>query len=159
MDTAAWSPDGRFLAQRVGLMGLLVSPQSPAPDATTLAAYDWAQAPRLPVRDAGLQQGIAVARTNSFPPASAVTVGGVLVAWRPDGKQIAVDADRPDHAVVIFDCATGQPVATLTPPLHRQGSLLQGITMLSWSPDGSRLALYDATVATLTIWSGTQLPR
>ena len=156
MDTAAWSPDGRFLAQRVGMMGFLVSPQSPAPDAKTLAASpSWAQAPRLPVRDAGLQQAIAVAGTNSFLDAR-----GVLVAWRPDGKQIAVDADRPDHAVILFDCATGQPVATLTPPLHRQGSLLQGFAnMLRWSPDGSQLALYDATVATLTIWSGAQLPQ
>jgi hypothetical protein len=156
MDTAAWSPDGRFLAQRVGMMGVLVSPQSPAPDAKTLAASpSWAQAPRLPVRDVGLQQAIAVAGTNSFLP-----LRGVLVAWRPDGKQIAVDADRPDHAVVLFDCATGQPVATLTPPLHRQGSLLQGFTnLLRWSPDGSQLALYDATVATLTIWSGAQLPH
>jgi hypothetical protein len=156
MDTAAWSPDGRFLAERVGMMGFLVSPQSPAPDAKTLAASpSWAGAPQLPVRDAGLQQAIAVAGTNSF-----LYLSGVLVAWRPDGKEIAVDADRPDHAVVIFDCATGQPVATLVPPLHRQGSLLQGFTnMLRWSPDGSQLALYDATVATLTIWSATQLPR
>ena len=155
MDTAAWSPDGRFLAQRVGMMGFLVSAQTSAPDATTLAAFpSWAQAPQLPVRDAGLQQAIAVASTNSFPDAR-----GVLVAWRPDGKLIAVDADRPDHAVIVFDCATGWPVATLLPPLHRQGSLLRGINMLRWSPDGSQLALYDATVATLTIWSGAQLPR
>ena len=161
MDTAAWSPDGRFLAQRVGMIGFLVSSQTPAPDAQTLAAFpSWAGAPRLPVRDAGLQQAIAVAGTNSFLTVGATTIGGVLVAWRPDGKLIAVDADRPDHAVILFDCATGQPVATLTPPLHRQGSLLEGFTnMLRWSPDGSQLALYDATVATLTIWSGTQLPR
>ena len=133
------------------MMGLLVSAQSSAPDAATLAASQWADAPRLPVRDAGLQQAIAVAGSNSLPSAR-----GVLVAWRPDGKVIAVDADRPDHVVILFDCATGQPVATL----HRQGSLLRGFTnMLRWSPDGSQLALYDATVATLTIWSGTQLPR
>ncbi len=84
----------------------------------------------------------------------------MLVAWRPDGKLIAVDADRPDHAVVLFDCATDQLVATLVPPQGRGGDLIQGFTNLPRrSPDGSQLAPHDTTVATLTIWLGARLPR
>src|SRR5262249_33725300 len=50
------------------------------------------------------------------PPALGTSWAWAAVAWRPDGKEFAVDANTPNHAVVLYDCATGKQVASLVPP-------------------------------------------
>jgi hypothetical protein len=157
-DAAAWSPDGRYLAERVAIAGLLAASDAPIPDPPTLTSYGWAQAPAIPIRDRRLRQAMALAKDHSF-----ATFGepGVLVAWRPDGKLLAVNANTPDHAVLIFDCATGKQVAALPPPDGpNQGPFLENQpNVLRWSPDGKQLAIFDTELAQITIWGGSLLPR
>src|SRR5262249_22866575 len=158
-DIAAWSPDGQYLAQRVALRGLLVSDQTALPPPQTLASYGWAHAPRVPVRDAGLQPIEPVARDSSFTFAADNTPG-VLVAWRPDGRVVAVDAAIPDHAVLLYNTTSGASLPSLLPATTGGISGVEPAeaNVLRWSPDGARLLLLDMTVGTLTIWRPDKLP-
>lgn len=93
-----------------------------------------------------------------FPPRD-----GALVAWRPDGRVVALDAAANDHSVQLYDCATGRLLASLVPLTqnearntpHEQGE----VNVLRWSPDGSKLLLFDTTLGRVTIWSGAALPH
>ncbi|HEU5439037.1 MAG TPA: hypothetical protein VFU88_07085 [Ktedonobacterales bacterium] len=154
-DATAWSPDGRYLAERVAIAGLLVAPDLPAPNPAKLMPYGWAQAPLIPIRDAGLRKAL------SLPGFATFGEPGVLVAWRPDGRLLAVNASTPDHAVLLFDCATGRQVASLPPPGGpNQGPFLENQpNALRWSPDGKQLAIFDTELAQITLWSGSLLPR
>lgn len=153
-DSAAWSPDGRYLAERVAIAGLLAAPDLRAPDPARLAAYGWAQAPLIPIRDMGLRKAV------TLPGFSTFRTPGVLVAWRPDGKLLAVSASTADHAVLLFDCTTSRQVASLPPPGGpNQGPFLENQpNVLRWSPDGKQLAIFDTELAQITIWSGSMLP-
>jgi hypothetical protein len=181
-DIAALSPDGRYLVERADINGLLAAAQPSLPASDQLAAYPgWASAPLLPVRDAGLGQAYALSQHNGVTspllyatapigPNGADSQGtqgatprGVLVAWRPDGKVVAVDAAFPDHSVKLYDCASGRLLASLVPLMqtaarntpHEQGEM----NVLRWSPDGTQLALFDTVLGRVTIWSGAALPH
>lgn len=180
-DIAALSPNGRYLVEHVDLNGLLAAAQPPVPTTDQLAAYPgWAAGPLLPVRDAGLQATYAVSQhdgitspllytTTPIGPNGAswggtlTTPRGVLVAWRPDGKVVAVDAAFPDHSVKLYDCAGGRLLASLVPLTqtaarntpHEQGEM----NVLRWSPDGAQPALFDTALGRVTIWSGAALPK
>lgn len=157
-DATAWSPDGRYLAERVAIAGLLAAADVPIPDPPILASYGWGQAPVIPIRDRGLRQAMALATDHSI---AGYGEPGVLVAWRPDGKLLAVTAGTPDHAIMIFDCATGRQVASLPPPggVSQEPLLENQPNVLRWSPDGKQLAVFDTELAQITIWSGSLLPH
>src|SRR5262249_9043148 len=91
------------------------------------------------------------------------TPRGVLVAWRPDGRVIAIDAAFADHSVKLYDCATGKLLASLHPltqTVARNTPHESGETnVLRWSPDGSSLALFDTQFGRVTIWSASPLPH
>lgn len=56
------------------------------------------------------------------------------VAWRPNQTQLAV-ARKPDLSVEIWDVRSGQ----ITGTMELSSGWLQGLTSVSWSPDGTRL--------------------
>jgi len=163
---AALSPNGQYLAASLGLASLLTPPLSAAtpapftaPSAASLAPYGWQAAPRLPARDAGLQRAIALASQSGFGGTNGDTLNSLAaVAWRPDGRYIAVSANTPTHAVFIFDCATGKQVAALTPPEMNANTTNTYQNLIMWSPDGQRLAYFDLNSGTLTLWGSSWLP-
>lgn len=167
VDIAAWSPDGRYLAERITVQGLLVSAQSATPDQRALAPYGWQGALRLPPRDAGMRQAAGLTQIRSFGFGISPLLG-VLASWRPDGRRIAVDvagntsgADPSPSTVFIFDATTAQVLATLqpVPPHANLGGDANAANILRWSPDGSRLLLVDTVVRTITIWGPGKLPQ
>lgn len=163
---AALSPNGHYLAASLGLASLLFPPPNAptpapftAPDATILAPYGWQSVPRLPARDVGLQRAIVLASQSGFGGANGDTLNSLAaVAWRPDGRYIAVSANTPTHAVVIFDCATGKQVAALTPPVTDANTTNTYQSLVMWSADGRRLAYFDLNSGTLTLWGSAWLP-
>jgi WD40 repeat protein len=84
------------------------------------------------------------------------------LAWRPDGKVVAALGTDLDHAgqptdaqqaVQVLDCASGSVRLSLTPladPAHKQ--VFGYSSILSWSPDGSRLLLISGARGTATLW-------
>jgi hypothetical protein len=154
-DFAAFSPDGRYLATSVGLAGLVVAPQGatdPTLSNATLARYGWQPAPRLPLRDAGLRAAIELAEENDGQTPGVDT----SVAWRPDGREIAVSAFTKDGAVKIFDTSTGKQLGSLVPPAIAVNNANPESDLLVWSTDGRSLAYYNGS--TVSIWSGPLLP-
>lgn len=159
VDIAAWSPDGRYLIERMDLRCLLSAAGIQPPPPHALQPYGWEAAPQLPVRDAGMAQAAQIASTSSFVPD--FFVQGVLVAWRPDGHVVAVDAQTAQHGVYLYDTASGKQLAYLKPGPGRRigGGYVEGEpNLLRWSPDGRRLLLLDMTLGTITIWGSAQLP-
>lgn len=159
---AAWSPDGAFLVPSMGLSGRLEPAGQPIPSTQTLHSLGVSGLPLLPVRDAGLAAALGrlalLARDQSNGP--------MLVAWSPDGRMLAVQLvpDEPnaapqetDHALIVYDCATGEALTALVPT--EVGTPLTGDTVLRWSPDGSRVLLYDGALGTVNIWGPGKVPR
>ena len=163
---AALSPNGQYLAASLGLASLLIPPPSTAtpapftaPGVATLASYGWQSVPRLPARDAGLQRAIALASQSGFGGANGDALTNLAaVAWRPDGRYIAVSVNTPTHAVFIFDCTTAKQAAALTPPVMDANTTNAVQNLIEWSPDGRRLAYFDLTSGTLTLWGSSFLP-
>lgn len=158
-DIAAWSPDGRYIATGIAIGGPLVAGQTPAGASGS-----------LPVRDAGLRQSLSLAVKDPFQSPledrGDILPPGVVVAWRPDGRLLAISTARADHAVMVYDCASGRVVATLTPPvvapftsLYHPGKEQGELNVLRWSPDGTHLGLLDTSVGVLTIWNLSMLPN
>jgi hypothetical protein len=86
----------------------------------------------------------------------------VLLAWRPDGRvlaaQLAATYGNPaQHIVILYDCATGRQLATLTPPAPSATSQ-KDPSYLSWSPDGMRLLAFDGVSDEGTLWRSGDLP-
>lgn len=165
-DTLAWSPDGRHLIDAVSFEGLVQPTGQPAPTAQALKDLQLDQVPRLPVRDAGLQQVFA---GLAAPAAGGLTAA--QIAWRPDGRMLAVQAQKVtpnvplDTTVRLYDCTTGALRASLKPASTR-GTLIGSAAAanglantLLWSPDGSRLLALDPLSATITVWGPGALPK
>lgn len=163
---ASWSPDDVYLAPSLGLSARLQPDGQPNPDVQTLQALGVSGLPLLPVRDAGLaaalgrQSLLAVDQSN----------GPMSVAWSPDGRMLAVqlvpadpdaESSETDHALIVYDCATGKPLTALVPSSMPSGTPtpLAGDTLLRWSSDGTHLLLYDATLGTVTIWGPGKVPK
>lgn len=163
---AALSPDGHALVASIGLVALLATPSSVSgptpsatPDATALRQYGWQSAPRLPIRDAGLQKAIALADQSNLVGSGADMLSNLVsVAWRPDGRLVAISADIPNHAVFIFNCATGKQTATLIPSATVANDTITDRSLIEWSSDGRRLAYFDPYSGTLTLWDNSWLP-
>jgi hypothetical protein len=161
-DIAAWSPDGRYLAEGISIAGVVTGPQIVAPDSGSLASVGWSTAPQIPARDAALVAVEKIAQKQAFPAivterGSSAAPSGVLLAWRPNGTALAVDAASNDAHVTLLNTATGKSILTLQPlanPRFAHGPTEQNeANILRWSPDGSRLLLLDPSLETMTIWN------
>lgn len=162
-DFAAWSPDGRYLAPHASTgVGRFVPEGIAPPTDAGLAQLGLSWAPVLPVRDAALQHALA-SMPRAAPDSSIEAAQSLSVAWSPSGRVLAARESSPlddghttqlqPFAVTFYDCATGKPLATLTPP-SRVGALgsFFAPALLRWSPDGTRLLLFDAQLGALYIW-------
>ncbi len=157
---AAISPDGHLLAASMGVAALLTSPSSvggapsiPTPDTAALAQLGWQAAPHVQTRDAGLRAALAMAVQSGFDPEASEEIGGMAaVAWRPDGRLIAVSANTKDHALVILDCASGKQLETLIPTEPLANNSHGTTSLIMWSPDGRRLAYFHPSIGTVTLW-------
>ena len=146
----AWSPDGRYLATQISLLGRVTWPGQQPPSSQSLVALGAVSLGTLPARDRAFKT-----LADSLP----VTQNGSIslnIAWRPDGHVLATyDSGNVD----LYDCVTGQKLASLVP---NQGNSLdlsgtQGV--LRWSPDGSHLLLSSSTWGPVALWGPDQLPH
>lgn len=158
-DYVSWSPDGRYLAL-MGYVGLLEPNGPPTLTPAEAQALNLGQYPKLPVRDKALVAALALV---SQDPNHSVPVS---VAWKPDGRRLAVTSVNLDpsgaivptsYRVLLFDCATGTKLATLTPDVVNETVHDNNGTYLRWSPDGKKLLLADGGLGTITVWSGKLL--
>lgn len=140
--------------------GRLVPPDQPAPDVNALDAAGLL-APWLPIRDAALAYVVTDVEHSAAPG-----VGPAAIAWRPDGTRLAYQpgiaingggGNPRAHDVRIYDCQSGQVLATLTPPLSA-GTPIRATNLLRWSPDGEKLLLLDAVAGEIVVWGHGQLP-
>lgn len=154
---AAWSPDGHYLIDAVGLAARFGADALSPSDKQILAAQQLDGAPLLEMRDAALQQV-----TRAIPrDSSDATARQVAVAWRPDGRMLAAYGLSPGGptgiTVALYDTATGHRL-TLLLPLANSGTSLSTTTLLRWSPNGSHLLLLSAPLGTITLWGPDDLP-
>ena len=139
---SAWSPDERYLISSVYIKGVLQLPGQPFPDSQTLAKFHMNSLPYFAVRDLALQRLLLALDASTF---------NIVVAWHPAGFFLAAY----DYGMVdldLYDCSTGANVALLELPDELRTDL-SGTTVLRWSPDGTRLLLFDAQLSTVTIWN------
>ena len=137
----AWSPDGRYLIERMSQSGLMEPRNRPVLDAQAQEQMRIANMPLMPAHDVALLQ---VAITSS------------VIAWRPDGRIMA--AFNYYDAVNLYDCATGHKIASL--PLSFRDQPLAGSTaLLRWSSDGTHLLLSSAWGGAISIWGPAHLPQ
>lgn len=147
---AAWSPDGRYLLDSVSEIERLPLGGEPAPSVAALANIGAAAMPLAPVRDAALRNVLLSLMHDTPGP-------GPQVAWRPDGRVLAVYGIGPNLS--LYDCATGALLASLPPGATPRGTPATGaVDLLRWSPDGSRLLLVGPSLNTISIWGPGQLP-
>ena len=143
---AAWSPDEHYLISSVDLQGRLQVPDQTAPGSSTLAKLHLDHLPNFPVRDTALHHLLLTLSSSTF---------NIVVAWQPAGLVLAAY----DYGMVdldIYDCVTGNEVASLVlPDLLRTD--LSGTTTLRWSPDGTRLLLFDSQLSSVTIWNVSKI--
>jgi hypothetical protein len=138
-DFAAWSPDGRYLIDEIGLTGLLQPPGQLFPSHKALVALGLNQVPLLPIHDGALL--MVVQRATSL-------------AWRPDGRILA--AYTAGNIVNLYDCANGHKLASLLVQTKYPAPAAQAVVM-RWSPDGSHLLLSSVAWGLMSIWSPTHL--
>jgi hypothetical protein len=141
---AAWSPDGRYVAEGLQVQRLLAPPAALPGWTDTALPAQTISAASLPARDAAVSQALA-----AMTSASGEFGNPVPLAWRPDGKVLAVltahngfvlratDTGRVVRSVPVMQQPVGQPLlpgypGTWDVPL--------------WSPDGKWLLLPTAAL-------------
>jgi WD40 repeat protein len=130
---AAWSPDGRYIVEGLGLQN--VTEQHGATALFPLmSSYRTGDTPLLSI------SGETISRAVSSMTA---------VAWSPDGRILAAYAvGKP---VTLYDAATGRRLLSLPPPPRQV--FLQGIVgILRWSPDSSALLLSGEQWGAVALW-------
>ena len=60
--------------------------------------------------------------------------------------------------MTLYDSASGRTVGTLQPEAQPSSLFFNGPSLLRWSPDGSRLLIYDRDLGTITIWGRDAFP-
>ncbi|MEO8970952.1 MAG: hypothetical protein ABI406_05035 [Ktedonobacteraceae bacterium] len=145
---AAWSPDGRYIVDRLLVDGRFNIPGRPIPDDQILLTLDMDLLPLLPVRDKGLQRVLQIFATN---PAQ-TSFSGASVSWRFDGRALAISGIDGTNNVNIYRCTDGNHVATLLPSSEGPAAL-GGSFVLRWSDDGSHVLLYNVSIGTVMIWN------
>jgi hypothetical protein len=169
----SWSPDGRYLIDSVSLLMIQHPAGRPLPTTAALQQLNMARAPSAPVHDPALQQiltTLAVGQSPDLLPTD-------YVAWSPSGRFLAAISEFTPAgssggaptapAAAIYNCATGQLLATKAPQANPQLSLAQltanaylgSTTLLRWSDDGSHFLVFSSVLDTITVWGPGQLPR
>ena len=145
----AWSPEGRYLADKLSTSGLLVLPGQPLPSQQTLVDLGADQLSMLTLRDQ------AIKKILDGPTSSSTSSDSGIFAWRPDGHVLAV---YNSSNVDLYNCATGEKLASLIPhggiPIGLEGNG----NILRWSPDGSHLLLSSMIWGIVSLWGPGQLP-
>ena len=165
---AAWSANGKYLLAESDIVGWRVAvPGAQTPDRATLTRLGLANAPVLQPPDAAMTAALKSYHNLSQNPQAGNTP--LYMAWSPDGKRLAVEAPPAmlrgqtapqikNFAVQIYDCASGKLLGTLIPNLTVNGDY-SGVAFLRWSPDGSRLLLYNPLLSGAQIWGAKELPK
>jgi len=138
-DFVAWSPDGRYLVESIGVSGLLQPPGQPFPSRKALVASGLEQAPLLPIHDAVLLSVITSATS---------------LAWSPNGRVLA--AYSTGNIVTLYDCANGHKLATLHVHTTSPAPLAHAVVM-RWSPNGAYLLLSSVPWGLISLWSVAHL--
>jgi WD40 repeat protein len=138
-DFAAWSPDGRYLVDGIGVSGLLQPPGQPFPSRKALVASGLEQAPLLPIHDAVLLSVITSATS---------------LAWSPNGRVLA--AYSTGNIVTLYECANGHKLATLHVHTTSPAPLAHAV-VLRWSPNGAYLLLSSVPWGLISLWSVAHL--
>lgn len=149
---AAWSPDGRYIADGIDIAGQLTSPTILPMGEQAQEALQAAGLPTLPVRDAGMAQIVAGLKVPTITSPGTVEEN---VAWRPDGRVVAV-MDGSNH-IDIYNCSSGHLLAALPLPTG-VASDIGGLIVLRWSPDGRRLLASGPMIGAGVVWGPGQLP-
>lgn len=152
---AAWSPDGAFLTEYVGIYGLLGDVQNVPP--ATLEQLD-PPLPAIPVRDKGLAHVLSQIAASGDK-------SEYYLAWSHNGNLLAAETanvgvdGKPNPntvTVTLFECATGKQLATFHPaPVNTTEDVSP--TLLQWSPDDSHLLLYDGAIGALVLYDTHQM--
>jgi WD40 repeat protein len=138
-DFAAWSPDGRYLIDGIGLSGLLQPPGQLFPSHKALVASGVDQAPLLPIHDAVLLS---------------VITSATAVSWSPNGRVLA--AYSAGNIVNLYDCTNGHKLASWLVRTKAPAPLAHAI-VLRWSPDGAYLLLSSVPWGLISLWSVAHL--
>lgn len=130
---AAWSPDGRYIVEGLGLQGATAQHGAFAP-LPAVSAFQTSVAPLSTIAGQAITQ--AVSRITA-------------VAWSPDGRILATYAvGKP---VTLYDAVSGRKLLALPPPPRQV--FLQGIVgILRWSPDSSSLLLSGEQWGAVALW-------
>jgi hypothetical protein len=104
---AAWSPDGRYLVEGLGLPGLLAPADRPFPGRKVLHAFNVDQAPILPMRDAAMDEVVENAGIDD-------TDTVLTLAWSPNGRLLA--AYQVGNTVALYNCSNGHKLASFAFP-------------------------------------------
>jgi hypothetical protein len=165
-DFPVWSPNGSHLHLDMSVNDVIVADGHSLPGAASPLMRQIGQnVPVLPMRDKGLAAALAAQANPQFIIENG-SGAAVSLAWRPDGRMLAVDvpstvvpgkvAPSPS-GVALYDCATGKLLTTLYQPSSPYGKNDQ--TFMRWAGDGAHLILLDASTGFFTIWGPDQLPK
>jgi hypothetical protein len=143
---AAWSPDGRYVLDRVAIGGWFALPGRSGATQQALVALGLEQLPPLQVRDAALLQILQASSSLS-------DLNMTMVAWEPGGSMLAAIDTLGGSTVELLDCATGKRAASLLLPSPQFANFLGGVMILRWSPEGKHLLLFDPQLSTAIIWN------
>ena len=135
----AWSPDGNYLVEGFDLKAIIEPSGHPFPNSGILNDLHMNNAPLLTVHDRALLRA---------------TFGSLAIAWRSDGRVLA--ATNFTGTVDLYDCVTGQKLATLFVPV-KHPPISGSPAVLRWSPDGTHLLLSSAQWGIMNIWGPGQL--
>ena len=163
--SAAWSPDGRYLAVGHGTTPFVTiydwqsgSPVKIADPATLPGnagfAAGWsldgrylaigcAGTPFVTIYDWNTGSPVKIANPATLPPEA-----GTGIAWSPDGRYLAVSNQITSPYITIYDWNTGSPVKIANPATLPTGN---GVSA-AWSPDGRYLAVGHNTTPFVTIY-------
>jgi WD40 repeat protein len=140
---AAWSPDGRYLVDGLGLSGSLAPPDRPFPSRKVLQTFNLDQTPILPLRDAAMFEVIESASMNGTDTA-------LTLAWSPNGRMLA--AYKAGNTVALYNSTNGHKLASFALPGKSAAPPADAVT-LRWSPDGSHLLLSSVSWGLISFWS------
>jgi hypothetical protein len=145
---AAWSPDGRYLLNRLSLTGRMQPAGIAPPRHQTLVDFGANQTPLLAVRDLALQRMLGLLAQASS--------GDLALAWRPGGRVLAAYGFvvNNERSVNLYDCANGRLITSLSPFVPGSPASLGGVASLRWSPNGSRLLYLNGETAVVWQFAG-----
>jgi WD40 repeat protein len=146
---AAWSPDGRYLVDDLGLSGPLAPPDRPFPSRKVLQAFNLDQAPILPMRDAAMFEVMESAGINGTDTA-------LTLAWSPNGRMLA--AYKAGNTVALYNSTNGHKLASFALPGTSAAPPADAVA-LRWSPDGLHLLLSSVASDLVSLWKVEHLPR